>query len=96
MMTKKIDKIIVYYKDGTFEEIATGIHDVAPKQNPTPASAPSHVGLPTYPPGVRTIPLWPQPQYAVARSGAIENKYTIATNSNGNVDISREAGREFT
>lgn len=92
MTTKKIDKIIIYYNDGTFEEVKTGVHDMAPKQNPPPVVTLGKQDVNTwplqYPPGVRGWDL---------TCGTVEaNKYTIATNSNGYVDVSRNSGREFT
>lgn len=101
MTTKKIDKIIIYYNDGTFEEIKTGVHDVASKQDTLPTITigkqdvnkypPQYQPL-QYPPGVRG---W-EPPYTVTCGPVEANKYTIATNSNGYVDVSRNSGREFT
>ena len=99
MTTKKIDKIIIYYNDGTFEEVKTGVHDMADKQNPLPSYAPSKPDVNKYPPlyyppGVRAINPWAYGN--VTCSDTLGNKYTIATNSNGNVDFSNNIGREFT
>jgi hypothetical protein len=104
MTTKKIDKIIIYYNDGTFEEVKTGVHDVAPKQDTGPTITIGKQNVNTYP------PQWPPLQYPpgvrgvdhpwtygnVTCSDTLGNKYTIATNSNGNVDFSNNIGREFT
>jgi hypothetical protein len=97
MTTKKIDKIIIYYNDGTFEEVKTGVHDVAPKQDTIPTISVGKQDVNKYPPlyyppGVRG---W-EPPYTVTCGDTLGNKYTIATNSNGNVDFSRNTGREFT
>jgi len=97
MTTKKIDKIIIYYNDGTFEEVKTGVHDMADKQNPLPAYVPSKPGVTTYPPlyyppGVRG---W-EPPYAITCGPAGTDKYTITTNPNVNVVFSKNAGEEFT
>ena len=104
MTTKKIDKIIIYYNDGTFEEVKTGVHDMADKQNSHPAISIGKQDVNTYPPqypplqyppGVRAINPWAYGN--VTCSETLGNKYTIATNnSNGNVDFSRNSGREFT
>lgn len=85
MTTKKIDKVIIYYNDGTFEEVKTGIYDVAPKQNTEPVNTTGQVNFPYYPPGVRASG-WPNDCY----------KYIIATNSNDNVDVSNNNSRKFT
>ena len=45
-MTKKINKIVVFYDDGTFEEIK----QVPAEKIPEPPQTPFH----TYPPGVRS------------------------------------------
>ncbi len=86
MTTKKIDKIIVYYKDGTYEEIQTGVHDLADKQNTHPPYAPyKPVNFPVYPPGVRG---YGAPPYYVTCATPLD-KYTVTTNSTGNVDLSK-------
>jgi len=97
MTTKKIDKIIIYYKDGTFEEVKTGVHDMADKQNSPPVNPIGKQDVNKYPPlyyppGVRG---WELP-YTVTCGDTSMNKYTIATNGNGYVDVSRNSGREFT
>ena len=102
MTTKKIDKIIIYYNDGTFEEVKTSVHDVADKQNPLPSYTPSKPDVTKYPPlyyptGVRGL----EPPYTVTcgLAGVLPpsiDKYTITTNSTGNVDFSKNSGREFT
>jgi hypothetical protein len=33
MMTKKINKVIAFYDDGTFEEVTTGVHTLQNKEN---------------------------------------------------------------
>jgi hypothetical protein len=102
MTTKKIDKIIIYYNDGTFEEVKTGVHDVAPKQNTGPAITIGKQNVNTYPPQYPPLQYPPgvrgwEPPYTVTCGDTLGNKYTIATNnSNGNVDFSRNSGREFT
>lgn len=35
-MTKKISKVIVYYDDGTFQEVAPGVHTSQDKENKEP------------------------------------------------------------
>ena len=103
MMTKKIDKIIIYYNDGTFEEVKTGVHDVAPKQDKDPTITIGEQDVNTYPPqwpplqyppGVRAINPWAYGNVPFGET--LGNKYTIATNSNGDVDFSNNIGREFT
>lgn len=97
MTTKKIDKIIVYYNDGTFEEVKTGVHDMALKQD-TPSTI--TIGKQDvnkypplyYPPGVRG---W-EPPYTVTCGPSGTDKYTITTNGIRNVGFSKESGREFT
>lgn len=89
MTTKKIDKIIVYYQDGTYEEIKTSVHDLAHKQDPYPSYAPKYqpVTFPVYPPGVRGTGIDPRtPCWTSTHS---EDKYTVTTNSTGNVDLSK-------
>jgi len=88
MMTKKINKIIIYYNDGTFEEIKTGVHDVAPQQNPNFTSPPSILN---YPPGMRTPNM--TPPWNVTSTCGPGDKYSIATNSNGHVDFSNNNSR---
>lgn len=97
MTTKKIDKIIIYYNDGTFEEIKTGVHDMAPKQNKDPVISPGEQDVNKYttiqyPPGVRRG----VHGYDITCGPETANKYTIATSGIRNVDFSRDSGREFT
>ncbi len=90
-MTKKIDKIIIYYNDGTFEEVKTGVHDVANKQDSPPVNSIGKQDVNNY------FPQYPHLQYPPGvRTAFGTNKYTIATNGDGYVDVSRNSGREFT
>lgn len=80
MTTKKIDKIIVYYEDGTYEEIKAGVHDLAHKQDTYPTTAP--FVNPWYDMRPDT---WRIKDYTITCS----DKYTVTTNSTGNVDLSK-------
>ena len=93
MMTKKINKIIVYYDDGTYEEIKTSLSDTQDQQHkkdvvPNPLSPDWQYYPPVYyQPGTVKHP-W-DPPFTVTCLASDNYKYTITTNSNGNVDISR-------
>lgn len=60
-MKKTISKIIIYYSDGTFEEVETGISNVQDKSNTTPAQkAPV---TPDFRPDYQQIRDWAVPTY---------------------------------
>jgi len=93
-MTKKISKVIVYYEDGTYEEIKASFNDSPYKQN-TPNVNPSPVIPNPYNPpwivtcGTGSVPL--QSHYSFTSMGnfAPDNKYSITSTGNGNVDLSK-------
>lgn len=108
MTTKKISKIIVYYEDGTYEEVKAGVSDIQNKEHQAPA-APSPVKPdfrpdtrkvkeyeyePTGPfyPQVPQVP-WPNPAPGTWPGKPYEvwcfsdDKYSITSTSNGNVDL---------
>ena len=122
MMAKTISKVIVYYEDGTYEEVKTGANDSSNKQNPsdvkrspiTPDLRPDYTQIrdwPLNPPQVQpnqptwtpqyTRETWPQPMvvtcgdtsstYKFTSTGnfAPDNKYSITSTGNGNVDLSK-------
>jgi hypothetical protein len=90
-MTKKISKIIVYYEDGTFEEIANSLSGVQ--------SEPDKKDVGTSPVAPTLTPhMWPPyPPFTVTYSNGnvplrhmiINDKYTITSTGNGNVDFSK-------
>lgn len=59
-MTKKISKVIIYYEDGTYEEVKAGVPDVQGKQDKNPVS-PSPV-IPDFRPDTQKITEWPTPR----------------------------------
>lgn len=116
-MTKKINKVIVYYDDGTYEEIKTSPADI-PNQTVKDSTRPSFVDLrPDYykikeydttPPAY-----WKPPFTVTCETGSVplnytmtteepnnwkftstgnfapDNKYSITSTGNGNVDLSK-------
>jgi len=97
MMTKKIDKVIVYYEDGTYEEVKASFND-SPYKPYTPNVNPSPVS-PSWVPQYTRDTHWPMPVTCTSDGGtykftstgnfAPDNKYTITSTGNGNVDLSR-------
>jgi len=80
---KKINKIIIYYDDGTYEEVKNSISDLPSKTDKIDV-------IPT--------PMMPNPfdrdldqyRYTCAPGTSLPNyKYTITNTSNGNVDLSK-------
>jgi len=109
MTTKKINKVIVYYDDGTYEEIKTGVVDSQNQPNKNTFSTPFVDLRPDYykikeydtvPPFTVTcetgsVPLtytmtepnnW---KFTSTGNFAPDNKYSITSTGNGNVDISK-------
>jgi hypothetical protein len=115
MMTKKINKVIVYYDDGTYEEIKTGSVDTQNQPNKNTPSTPFVDLRPDYykiqeydttPPAY-----WKPPFTVTCETGNVplnytvtepnnwkftstgnfapDNKYTITSTGNGNVDLSK-------
>ena len=107
-MTKKISKVIVYYEDGTYEEIASGLSDLSNKKDKEDVIPVVVNPYPSAPMPWPTYPVWNTKigtddnvalRYTSNEDGSTwtftsannfdEYKYTIATNSNGNVDLSK-------
>jgi hypothetical protein len=66
MKTKKIDKVIIYYNDGTFEEVKAGLFDSQSEENKK-SITPSPV-IPDFRPDRQKIQEWPMtPRYQPAR-----------------------------
>lgn len=59
-MTKKISKVIIYYEDGTYEEVKAGVPDTQGKQNKETVS-PSPV-IPDFRPDTQKVQEWPTPR----------------------------------
>jgi len=104
-MTKTINKVIIYYEDGTYEEVKAGSNDSSHKQN-TPDVNPGLVKRPDWNPFTPQVlpntPQWtpqytrdtwphPMPIYCATSTGnySPDNKYSITSTGNGNVDISK-------
>lgn len=99
-MTKKISKVIVYYEDGTYEEIKTST-DYAQNKPHTPDVSPSTITpyQPKWVPQYTRDTTWPRPITCGPDSGTYkitstnnlfpDNKYSITSTGNGNVEISR-------
>ena len=68
MTTKKISKVIIYYEDGTYEEVKASVPSVQGEPNKAPVS-PSPV-IPDFRPDTQKVQEWPgwtapyQPYYA--------------------------------
>jgi hypothetical protein len=88
MMTKKISKVIIYYEDGTYEEVKAGVSDSQNKQNKEFIS-PSPV-MPDLRPDYYKIREWntpqwvpntdPQPPWIVTcQSGNVPLNYTVSS-----------------
>lgn len=96
-MTKKISKVIVYYTDGTFEEMKA---DASPHVPSAPDFRPDTQKIRDWPtlPTLPTTPCpWPYPWgpnqvWCDTSTGnaPLTDKYTITSTGNGNVDISRK------
>lgn len=95
MMTKKITKIIVYFDDGTFEEVmkahTPSINPAISPQTPywTP---PFTVTCSASEAKLGTFQDWSSPYNisTMTNDGApITNKYAITSSGNGNVEIQR-------
>jgi hypothetical protein len=117
MTTKKINRVIVYYDDGTYEEIKTGVVDSQNQPNKNTFSTPFVDLRPDYykikeydttPPAY-----WKPPFTVTCETGSVplnytitteepnnwkftstgnfapDNKYSITSTGNGNVDISK-------
>lgn len=56
-MTKKISKVIIYYEDGTYEEVKAGVSDSQSKPNKETVS-PNPV-MPDFRPDIQKIKEWP-------------------------------------
>jgi len=59
-MTKKISKVIVYYEDGTYEEVKTGVPDTQGEQDKK-STSPNPV-VPDFRPDTQKVQEW-QPKY---------------------------------
>jgi len=94
-MTKKISKVIVYYEDGTYEEITNNVlgQQSAPNKKIVetgPLTQPTQPWVPYtwYVPSTGKNP-W-DPPFTVTCDFSPSNKYTITSTSNGyNVGTSR-------
>ena len=103
-MTKKINKVTIYYDDGTYEEIKTGVSDTQNQQNQTATPwydmRPDYYkikeynvskDIPTYSPFFVTSGDASPGAYTItstANAGP-DYKYTITSTGNGNVDLSK-------
>jgi hypothetical protein len=95
---KKISKVIVYYEDGTYEEIKGSVSDLSNTQNkknvtPNPVT-------PDFRPEIYKIREWNNTNPLIATSHgswtynstsnfANDNKYSITPTGNVNVDLSK-------
>lgn len=82
---KKINKIIIYYDDGTYEEVKNSISDLPSEKDkinvvPNPMMPHPFVQNPFQPPYVVTC---------TSSNFIPDYKYTITNTSNGNVDLSK-------
>ena len=88
-MTKKISKVIVYYDDGTYEEVKTGAPNIQDQTNKNPASPP--VVMPDFRPDIQKMKDWTpstpyQPTYVTPSVDPTLPPWTV-TCSTGNVPL---------
>ena len=89
MMMKKISKVIVYYDDGTFQEITHSVHPTQDKENKeSPKTSPV---VPDWRPDYQQIREWNpsvpyQPTYVVPNTDPSLPPWTV-TCGTGNVDL---------
>lgn len=80
MKTKKINKIIIYYDDGTFEEIKAGLFNAQSEENKvSPTKSPV---IPDFRPDTQKVRDWPQPIYTLQENASHLNKYSITSTGN--------------
>lgn len=87
-MTKKISKVIIYYEDGTYEEVKASVPDTQGEQNKTPVS-PSPV-IPPYPdlrPDYYKIREYTQPVWVSPTVDPLTPPWTVTCNSTDNVTL---------
>jgi hypothetical protein len=102
---KKISKVIIYYDDGTFQEITHSVHSTQDKENKEPLKT-SPV-IPDLRPDYQQIRDWNpvvpnQPTFVVPNTTLppwtvtcgttpfkYTDKYSITSTGNGNVDLSK-------
>ena len=82
-MTKKISKVIIYYDDGTYEEVKTSVFDPQNQQNKTPVS-PSPV-VPDFRPDYYQVKDWKDPWAppwtVTCETGNVPLKYTVSSDT---------------
>lgn len=87
-MTKKISKVIIYYEDGTYEEVKASVPDTQGEQNKTPVS-PSPV-IPPYPdlrPDYYKIREYTQPMWVSPTVDPLTPPWTVTCDTTANVPL---------
>ena len=85
MSKKTISKVIIYYEDGTYEEVKAGFYPVHEKSPINPHRV-------DFRPDVQKMREWVCAQtemYPLKFYSIGDNKYPITSTGNGNVDISK-------
>lgn len=90
MMMKKINKVIVYYEDGTYEEITNSISAIQSEKNKE-SIGPSPV-IPDFRPDTLKIREWPQPTYSPTWVPSTDKKpweppYVVTCGSDNNIPL---------
>ena len=90
-MTKKINKVTIYYDDGTYEEIKTGVSDTQNQQNKTPAPwpdlRPDYYKIKEYDVKKETSPgYWQSPFVVTCENASAPVTYKITSTGNAGLD----------
>jgi hypothetical protein len=90
-MTKKINKVTIYYDDGTYEEIKTGVSDTQNQQNktttPWPDLRPDYYKIKEYDVIKETCPeYWKSPFVVTCENASAPVTYKITSTGNAGLD----------